>query len=121
MERARESGFLAVAISMMDSIRLYRWAGILALCAFAAAISASSAAPRVPRVDAVHAVSPETTSGFATENAIRQDVAQRFEDAPYGVDPMVTGPVSTAFRQTQRAAGCDSAVWPNIPAVCYPD
>jgi hypothetical protein len=103
---------------MMDSIRLSRWAGILALCAFAAAISASSAAPRV---DAVHAVSPETTSGFATENAIRQDVAQRFEDAPYGVDPMVSGPVSTAFRQTQRAAGCDSAVWPNIPAVCYPD
>jgi hypothetical protein len=103
---------------MMDSIRLSRWAGILALGAFAAAISASSAAPRLPRANAV---SPEITTGIAAEKAIPQDVARRFEDAPYGVDPMVTGPVSTAFRQTQRAAGCDSAVWPNISAVCYPD
>ncbi len=35
--------------------------------------------------------------------------------------PMVTGPVSTAFKQRQAAANCDSAVWPNIPMVCYPD
>ncbi|PBB64872.1 hypothetical protein CK228_30970 [Mesorhizobium sp. WSM4312] len=46
---------------------------------------------------------------------------QAFADAPDGVDPMVTGPVSAAFKQRQDAANCDSAVWPNIPMVCYPD
>lgn len=46
---------------------------------------------------------------------------QMFADAPDGVDPIVTGPVSAAFKQRQKAANCDSAVWPNIPAVCYPD
>jgi hypothetical protein len=106
---------------MMNSVRLYRWAGVLALCAFAAAISAGSAAPRIPHAGAVHAVSPDSTPNIAKENAIPEDVKQRFEDAPYGVDPMVTGPVIASFRETQKAAGCDSAVWPNIPAVCYPD
>ena len=46
---------------------------------------------------------------------------QVFADAPDGVDPMVTGPVSAAFKQRQDAAKCDTAVWPNIPMVCYPD
>ncbi|OBQ63559.1 hypothetical protein EB233_05875 [Mesorhizobium erdmanii] len=46
---------------------------------------------------------------------------QIFADAPDGVDPVVTGPVSAAFKQRQAAANCDSAVWPNIPMVCYPD
>ncbi|TKB83129.1 MAG: hypothetical protein E5W81_11225 [Mesorhizobium sp.] len=46
---------------------------------------------------------------------------QLFADAPDGVDPIVTGPVSAAFKQRQQNAGCDSAVWPNIPVVCYPD
>ena len=46
---------------------------------------------------------------------------QLFADAPDGVDPMVTGPVSAAFRQRQEAANCDNAVWPNIPTVCYPN
>jgi len=50
-----------------------------------------------------------------------QTAEQMFADAPDGVDPVVTGPVSAAFKQKQRAAGCDSAVWPKIPAVCYPD
>lgn len=45
---------------------------------------------------------------------------QLFPDAPYGVDAMVTGPVSTAFKQRQAAAGCDKATWPEIPAQCYP-
>jgi len=44
-----------------------------------------------------------------------------FPDAPDGVDPMVTGPVSAAFRQRQADAGCDKAVWPNVPAACYPN
>jgi hypothetical protein len=46
---------------------------------------------------------------------------QLFADAPDGVDPMVTGPVSASFRQQQAEAGCDKAVWPHIPASCYPD
>ncbi|WP_245270339.1 hypothetical protein [Mesorhizobium ciceri] len=46
---------------------------------------------------------------------------QIFADAPDGVDPVVTGPVSAAFKQRQVSANCDSAVWPNIPMVCYPD
>jgi hypothetical protein len=46
---------------------------------------------------------------------------QLFADAPDGVDPMVTGPVSAAFKQRQQNVGCDQAVWPKIPVVCYPD
>ena len=50
-----------------------------------------------------------------------QTAEQMFADAPDGVDPVVTGPVSASFRQKQQVAGCDSAVWPKIPTVCYPD
>lgn len=46
---------------------------------------------------------------------------QMFADAPDGVDPIVTGPVSAAFKQRQKVANCDTAVWPNVPAACYPD
>ena len=48
------------------------------------------------------------------------EAEQLFADAPDGVDPMATGPVSAAFRQRQAEAGCAEAVWPNIPAACYP-
>lgn len=44
-----------------------------------------------------------------------------FADAPDGVDPIVTGPVSAAFKQRQKDANCDTAVWPNVPRACYPD
>lgn len=44
-----------------------------------------------------------------------------YPDAPDGVDPVVTGPVSVSFRQRQADAGCDKAVWPNVPAACYPN
>lgn len=43
-----------------------------------------------------------------------------YPDAPAGVDPITTGPVSREFRERQRAARCDEAVWPNIPIACYP-
>lgn len=36
------------------------------------------------------------------------------------VDPVVTGPVSPAYQRLRERAGCDSAVWPNIPDVCFP-
>ncbi|EXL05951.1 hypothetical protein [Aquamicrobium defluvii] len=45
---------------------------------------------------------------------------QLFSDAPDGVDHMVTGPVSSAFRERQREAGCADAVWPNVPLACFP-
>jgi hypothetical protein len=48
------------------------------------------------------------------------EAEQLFADAPDGVDPMVTGPVSASFRTRQAEAGCAQAVWPNIPAACYP-
>ncbi|MER8424082.1 MULTISPECIES: hypothetical protein [unclassified Mesorhizobium] len=51
----------------------------------------------------------------------KRSAEQLFADAPDGVDPVVTGPVSAAFKQRQQNAGCDGAVWPNIPVVCYPD
>lgn len=51
---------------------------------------------------------------------LKTDAERMFADAPMGVDPMVTGPRSDAFRQQQKLAGCETAVWPNIPAACYP-
>lgn len=42
-----------------------------------------------------------------------------FPDAPDGVDSVVTGPVSAAFKQRQADAGCDKAAWPNVPAACF--
>ena len=44
-----------------------------------------------------------------------------FPDAPDGVDPIVTGPRSAQFRSQQQALDCDRAVWPNVPAGCYPN
>lgn len=61
------------------------------------------------------------TAPFVDQGVSVADVEQMFADAPDGVDPVVTGPVSTAFKQQQAAAGCDKAVWPNIPASCYPN
>jgi hypothetical protein len=43
-----------------------------------------------------------------------------YPDAPDGVDPMTTGPVSASFKTRQAEAGCFDAVWPDIPAACYP-
>ena len=37
------------------------------------------------------------------------------------VDPVITGPVSPQYKRLREAAGCDTAKWPHIPAVCYPD
>ncbi|TIM26767.1 MAG: hypothetical protein E5Y63_27695 [Mesorhizobium sp.] len=64
------------------------------------------------------------SAATSKETALPSDARtaeQLFADAPDGVDPVVTGPVSAAFKQRQEAANCDSAVWPNIPTVCYPD
>lgn len=44
-----------------------------------------------------------------------------YADAPYGVDPIVTGPVSASFKEQQQIAGCDAAKWPDVPIACYPE
>lgn len=43
-----------------------------------------------------------------------------YPDAPDGVDPITTGPVSQELRDRRRAARCDDARWPEIPIACYP-
>ena len=45
---------------------------------------------------------------------------ETFADAPYGVDPVVTGPTSASFKKRRADVGCDNATWPNIPLACYP-
>ncbi|RWX67878.1 hypothetical protein EN780_10900 [Mesorhizobium sp. M4B.F.Ca.ET.089.01.1.1] len=79
------------------------WAGLTVLLAVSAAQSAAT-------LKGNPALPPDT-----------QTAEQMFADAPDGVDPVVTGPVSAAFKQRQQDAGCDSAVRPKIPATCYPD
>ncbi len=70
-------------------------------------------------------------AGVAHAMALRQEpmherlmsvatAEQLFADAPDGVDPVVTGPVSVSFKRQQADAGCDKATWPNIPLACYP-
>lgn len=61
------------------------------------------------------------TRAEAPQVAVATQAEALFPDAPDGVDPMVTGPVSVSFKQRQADAGCDKAVWPNVPAACYPN
>ncbi|MDX8516283.1 hypothetical protein RFM70_30895 [Mesorhizobium sp. VK23E] len=82
---------------------VFAWAALGVLVAAGAAQSAAALREAEP-------ISPDAKTA-----------QQMFADAPDGVDPIVTGPVSAAFKQRQKAADCDSAVWPNVPAVCYPD
>jgi hypothetical protein len=51
----------------------------------------------------------------------QQSAQLLFPDAPDGVDPMVTGPVSASFKQRQDEAGCARMQWPDISAACYPN
>ena len=53
--------------------------------------------------------------------APRTAAEEAFPDAPYGVDPVVTGPTSASFKKQQAGAGCDKAAWPDVPIACYPD
>ncbi|RVB79520.1 MULTISPECIES: hypothetical protein [unclassified Mesorhizobium] len=83
---------------------IFAWAALAVLVAAGAAQSAATLKEARPAL-------PSDT----------RTAEQLFADAPDGVDPVVTGPVSAAFKQRQENAGCDSAVWPKIPTVCYPD
>ncbi|MBX3567926.1 MAG: hypothetical protein KF914_07705 [Rhizobiaceae bacterium] len=85
-------------------------AALAALLLLPALITSGSAAPTHDRLPTIEQ---------RDEAAVL--LREEFADAPDGVDPMVTGPVTAAFRDRQRQAGCDTAEWPNIPHVCYPD
>ncbi|PDQ20313.1 hypothetical protein CN311_14700 [Mesorhizobium sanjuanii] len=89
---------------------LSRLRPVLAWAALAVILAAGAAQSAATIKDAGAVVKSDT-----------QTAEELFADAPYGVDPVVTGPVSASFKQKQQAAGCDSAVWPKIPTVCYPD
>ena len=64
---------------------------------------------------------PQDARGLALAEYREVPAALMFPDAPDGVDAIVTGPVSAEFRARQKAAGCETAQWPNVPVVCYPD
>ncbi|TPK46159.1 hypothetical protein FJ492_08740 [Mesorhizobium sp. B2-5-4] len=89
--------------------KLNRFWPLIASAAFAVLLAANAAQSAATLKEA-RSVLPDTPSA-----------QQAFADAPDGVDPVVTGPVSAAFKQRQASANCDAAVWPNIPMVCYPD
>lgn len=59
---------------------------------------------------------------FAPEPIDREPTGAElaYADAPYGVDPIVTGPVSEEFKARQDKAGCGRVRWPDIPVECYP-
>lgn len=66
-------------------------------------------------------VAHSTGSRHLEGPALPQTAAEEaFPDAPYGVDSMVTGPTTLAFSKQQADAGCEIAVWPNVPLACYP-
>ncbi|MFC3326282.1 hypothetical protein [Mesorhizobium cantuariense] len=90
--------------------KLNRFWPLIASAAFAILLAANAAQSAASLREARPVAQPDT-----------QTAEQTFADAPDGVDPMVTGPVSAVFKQRQVSANCDSAVWPNIPMVCYPD
>jgi hypothetical protein len=83
-----------------------------------------TAAFALPASDARQADSRENAQ-MALLGAVPQTPAASaealFPDAPDGVDPMVTGPVSAEFRARQQQLGCERAEWPDIPAACYPN
>lgn len=84
---------------------------LLRMIAVAGIAAASAFTPVSARTPAEHAT---------LDQALETDAEDLFSDAAFGVDPMVTGPVSEAFRQRQLDLGCAEARWPDIPAGCYP-
>jgi hypothetical protein len=79
----------------------------------AASVCAASAIGVTHSTGARHVERPAAQLDTAAEQA--------FPDAPYGVDPVVTGPTTASFKQRQSDLRCADAVWPDIPLDCYPD
>lgn len=100
-----------VSTQMKTVLSILRPAALAFLAGTALALSVGHASP--PPL-------PHEADGATGERPGEIELADRFPDAPYGVDPVVTGPVSREFREQQKVAGCDDARWPHIPAVCFP-
>ncbi len=83
---------------------------LIAASAIVAASVLTPVAARTPALDA----------SFEPAATVESEAEEMFSDASFGVDPMVTGPVSDEFRQKQDELGCAEAKWPAIPAGCYP-
>ena len=79
----------------------------------------ASAIAAISVLSPVSARTPSLDVTYQQDQA--RDAEEMFSDAAFGVDPMVTGPVSDEFAQRQRDLGCAEAKWPNIPAGCYPE
>ena len=102
-------GFLTMATFRTRHLLTLPRVALAVMCLTPALMSAGSAAPTR---DAMPRMEPGSAAA---------DLERDFADAPDGVDPIVTDPVTAAFRERQAQAGCDTAEWPNIPRVCYPD
>jgi hypothetical protein len=98
---------------------ILRLSSALALGLAGLSVSLASGA-RAPVVT-IAAVPGEVETAVSVPSMPIPEELSGFADAPDGVDPFVTGPVSTAFRQRQQVLDCENAAWPNIPAVCFPD
>ena len=88
-----------------------RLAPTIRLIAFSAVVAASALTPVSARAPVMEA---------SLEQDAAQEAEEMFPDTAFGVDPMVTGPVSDEFAQRQRELGCAEAKWPDVPAGCYP-
>ena len=96
---------------MYRNTRMVRLA--LALAVGGGCIGATSAlSERLP--------APVSLAEHDRQTNAERPLLERFSDTPDGVDPVVTGPVSAAFKKTREALDCDAAVWPAVPYACYP-
>jgi hypothetical protein len=84
------------------------------------ATAASAAVAVLLAVGVAHSTGTRHLDGPTVSEAATE-AEQAFADAPYGVDPMVTGPTTASFKRKQAIAGCNEAIWPNVPLDCYPD
>jgi hypothetical protein len=100
-------------------MRMFRQSSPLTRLLAVATIAAISAlTPVAAWLTPVAARTP--VSEAQVEEVSLSEAEEMFSDAAFGVDPMVTGPVSDEFQQRQRDLGCAEAKWPDIPAGCYP-
>jgi len=101
--------------------RYARIAGIAAAsAAFMWALAFTAVDARTPAAGDARDVAM-LTDRQVDDTAAATAAEMMFPGAPDGVDPMVTGPASAELKSRQQALGCAEAVWPNIPAACYPN
>ncbi len=108
-------GAFAMDVFQATMIKLAAAATICMTVALATLlVSPGNAAP----VESRNSLAVEQRSASDRDAA---ELQERFAGAPDGVDPIVTGPVSVAFKEKRALLDCANAVWPRVPAACYPD